>query len=233
MHSNFDFENFPFEAVLWDMDGTLINSEPLWIEQERLLMAELGAKWSESDALHCVGGPMSRVDAYMQSKLPADQQKGFKPLELTGILLQRMEERFAQGVDFAPGAQELLKEMTSHSIKLALVTASSRPLLNAALRSIGKEYFEATISDDDVSQSKPHPEGYRLAASRLGANVEKSLIIEDSITGMTAAIASGAYVLGIPHFTELPIGPQVIHLQTLDGMNLKALSENFASLVIN
>jgi len=61
--------NFPFEAVLWDMDGTLIDSEPLWIEQERELMASLGAAWSDADALHCVGGPMTRVDAFMRSKL--------------------------------------------------------------------------------------------------------------------------------------------------------------------
>jgi HAD superfamily hydrolase (TIGR01509 family) len=233
MPSNFRYEHFPFEAVLWDMDGTLINSEPLWIEQERLLMAHLGAEWSESDALHCVGGPMARVDAYMRSKLSPEQQRRFQPLELTGKLLKRMEERFSQGVDFAPGSQHLLNEMKSHSIKLALVTASSRPLLDAALKSIGTDYFEATISDNDVAQSKPHPEGYRLAASRLGVNIERSLIIEDSITGMTAAIASGAYVLGIPHFTELPSGPKVIHLQTLDGLNLSGLSKNFASLVHN
>ncbi len=213
------------------MDGTLINSEPLWIEQERALMAELSAVWSEEDALHCVGGPMTRVDAYMRSKLPIEKQNEFKPLELTNSLLERMELRFTQGVEFAPGSRELMMEMRDHSISLALVSASSRPLMDAALVSIGHEHFEVTISDNDVSQSKPHPEGYLLAAKKLQADIEHCLIIEDSVTGMTAAIESGAFVLGLPHFSDLPEGPKVIHMKSLAGVNLAALSASFSALI--
>jgi HAD superfamily hydrolase (TIGR01509 family) len=223
--------NFPFEAVLWDMDGTLINSEPLWIEQERELMESLGAAWSDADALHCVGGPMTRVDAFMRSKLSPAQQSEFLPLQITNTLLQRMETRFKQGVDFADGSQELMLEMRSNSIKLALVSASSRPLMDAALVSIGKEHFEVTISDNDVSQSKPNPEGYVLAAKKLSVNIECCLIIEDSITGMNAAISSGAYVLGLPHFSPLPEGAKVIHLPSLKGVTLKSLTRSFEALV--
>ena len=223
--------NFPFRAVLWDMDGTLINSEPLWIEQERAMMNEFGVTWSDEDALHCVGGPMARVDAFMRSKLPAVLQDRFKPLELTNSLLARMEERFARGIEFAPGAQRLMNQMRIHSIPLALVSASSRPLVNAALVSIGEENFTITISDNDVTHSKPHPEGYLLAAQKLSVAIENCLVIEDSITGITAAIDSGAYVLGLPHFSALPEGPKVIHIKSLEGVTLSTITDAFEALI--
>jgi len=94
--------NFPFDAVLWDMDGTLIDSEPLWIEQERQLMESIGAKWTSEDAIYCVGGPMARVDAYMRSKLPTAVLDKFPPLALTNQLLQRMEDRLSHDIPFTP-----------------------------------------------------------------------------------------------------------------------------------
>ena len=145
--------NFPFSAVLWDMDGTLINSEPLWIEQERSLMASLGVKWSNEDAIHCVGGPMTRVDEFMRSKLTDEQRRRFKPLDLTNQLLERMEKTLSCNVPFSDGADILLDQMREENIPLALVSASSRPLMNAALRSIGDDYFTVTVSDNDVSRS--------------------------------------------------------------------------------
>jgi HAD superfamily hydrolase (TIGR01509 family) len=223
--------NFPFKAVLWDMDGTLINSELLWIEQERAMMNELGAQWSDEDSLHCVGGPMARVDAYMRSKLSLENQDRFTPLELTNSLLARMERRLAQGVEFAPGAEKLMKEMRSYSIPLALVSASPRPLVDAALASIGAGNFNITVSDNDVAQSKPNPEGYLLAARKLSVAIESCLVIEDSITGTTAAIDSGAYVLGLPHFSALPEGPKVIHMKSLEGVTLSTITDAFTALI--
>jgi HAD superfamily hydrolase (TIGR01509 family) len=223
--------NFPFKAVLWDMDGTLINSELLWIEQERAMMNELAAQWSDEDSLHCVGGPMARVDAYMRSKLSLENQDRFTPLELTNSLLARMERRLAQGVEFAPGAEKLMKEMRSYSIPLALVSASPRPLVDAALASIGAGNFNITVSDNDVAQSKPNPEGYLLAARKLSVAIESCLVIEDSITGTTAAIDSGAYVLGLPHFSALPEGPKVIHMKSLEGVTLSTITDAFTALI--
>lgn len=223
--------NFPFSAVLWDMDGTLIDSEPIWIKQEHELMQSLGVVWSDADAIHCVGGPMTRVDAFMRSKLDEAQQKLFPPMALTEQLLLRMADQMNQGVDFAPGAQDLLKELKAMGIKQGLVSASSRTLVDAALNSIGPGYFEVTISDNDVVNSKPHPEGYLLAASKLGVEIEDCLILEDSITGTTAAINSGAYVVGIPHVAKLPTGPKVVHVDTLLGINVEILSERFTALV--
>ena len=103
--------NFPFSAVLWDMDGTLINSEPLWIEQERELMAQLGVTWSDEDAIHCVGGPMKRVDEFMRSKLTDEQRHVYKPFDLTNQLLERMERTLASQV---PRSEEHTSELQSH-----------------------------------------------------------------------------------------------------------------------
>lgn len=219
--------SFPFSAVLWDMDGTLIDSEPLWIEQERELMQSLGAIWTHEDAIHCIGGPMHRVDEYMRSKLPESHQSSFLPLELAGRLLERMELRLSQKVPFTAGSFELISEMKSSGLPLALVSASTRPLMDAALKSIGEDIFHVTISDSDVTQSKPHPEGYLKAADSLSVDIRKCLVIEDSITGMSAAIASGAYVLGLPHVADLPHGDKVVHRQTLEGLSLIGISELF------
>lgn len=225
--NSFEIETFPFAAVLWDMDGTLIDSEPIWINQERELMNSLGVAWSDADAIHCIGGPMTRVDAYMRSKLSAQQQVEFPAMRLTELLLQRMEIELPKGVAFAAGAQELLKDLKGYNLPMALVSASSRALVNAALGFIGSDYFQVTISNDEVIESKPNPEGYLKAAKALGVNIADCLILEDSITGVRAAIDSGAYVIGIPHVTDLPTGDKVAHVKSLQDLDLDSLSGLF------
>jgi len=214
---------FPFEAVLWDMDGTLIDSEPIWIEEEHRLMQSLGVTWSDEDAKHCLGGPVERVDAYMRSRVKGDHE----PLELAFLLIDRMIERLSMGVGFTLGAENLLRAMYGEQLPMALVSASTRKIMDAALKSIGNEFFAFTCSADDVVATKPDPEGYLRAADALGVNIERSLIIEDSVTGMRAAIDSGGYVLGLPHLTVLPEGEKVVHRQSLEGLDLNSLAGLF------
>lgn len=104
--------------------------------------------------------------------------------------------------------------------------------MDAALLSIGREFFQHTCSADDVSKTKPDPEGYINAAKRLEVRIENSLIIEDSNTGMSAAIASGAYVLGLPHLTQLPLGEKVVHRQGLEGLDLDGLASLFKGVLV-
>ena len=214
---------FPFEAVLWDMDGTLIDSEPIWIEEEFRLMRSLGVDWTDEDARHCLGGPMERVDAYMRARVNGSHQ----PLELSHLLIDRMIERLSEGVSFTAGAEDLLHEMHREGLPLALVSASTRKIMDAALNSIGSHFFAFTCSADDVTSSKPHPEGYLKAAEVLGVSIERTLIIEDSMTGMQAAIDSGGYVLGLPHLTDLPKGEKVVHRQDLKSLDLDSLAALF------
>lgn len=214
------------------MDGTLIDSEPIWIGEERKIMESLGATWSQEDALYCIGGPMERVDAYMRSKLPEDKQGEIEEYEITAILLDSMVERFRKEVPFAPGASQLISEMHQEAIPMALVTASTRAIMDGALTSIGKHFFKTTISDNDVERSKPDPQGYQLAASRVGVPIEDCLIIEDSITGATAAIASGAYLLGVTHSGPLPMGQKVCHVENLIDLELSGIVELFQPLLV-
>ena len=214
------------------MDGTLIDSEPIWIGEERKIMESRGATWSQEDALYCIGGPMERVDAYMRSKLPEDKQGEIEEYEITAILLDSMVERFRKEVPFAPGASQLISEMHQEAIPMALVTASTRAIMDGALTSIGKHFFKTTISDNDVERSKPDPQGYQLAASRVGVPIEDCLIIEDSITGATAAIASGAYLLGVTHSGPLPMGQKVCHVENLIDLELSGIVELFQPLLV-
>ncbi len=214
------------------MDGTLIDSEPIWIGEERKIMESLGATWSQEDALYCIGGPMERVDAYMRSKLPEDKQGEIEEYEITAILHDSMVERFRKEVPFAPGASQLISEMHKEAIPMALVTASTRAIMDGALTSIGKHFFKTTISDNDVERSKPDPQGYQLAASRVGVPIEDCLIIEDSITGAMAAIASGAYFLGVTHSGPLPMGQKVCHVENLIDLELSGIVELFQPLLV-
>lgn len=227
INSGLTEESFPFSAVLWDMDGTLIDSEPIWISQERELMNSLGVDWSHEDAIHCIGGPMTRVDAYMRKKLSPQLRELYPEMALTKLLLSRMELELAKGVAFAPGAEQLFNQFTQLGLPQALVSASSRPLVDAALDFIGRERFQVTISNDEVVESKPSPEGYLSAATQLGVDIENCLVLEDSVTGVTAGINSGAFVLAIPHVSNLPIAPKVVHKTTLESLNLADLVKLF------
>ena len=228
MLSNSGPNNFPFEAVLWDMDGTLLDSEPIWIEEEAKLMESLGVNWNEEDARICLGGPMHRVDLYMRNR----SGNRHKPLELSGLLIERMVARLNESVNFTPGAESLLNELHQMGIPMALVTASTREIVTAALSSIGSHYFLRTISANDVRETKPHPEGYLTASSHLNVSIKRSLIIEDSLTGMSAAIDSGAYVLGIPHFYDLPTGEKVRHVKSLERIDAQALTNLFQEIIL-
>ena len=219
--------DFPFEAVLWDMDGTLIDSEPLWIEEERRLMESLGVEWTDDDARYCLGGPMARVDHYMRERSGQEFESGV----LSSRLLTMVAERFAGPLPFAPGALELLEELQSIEVEMALVSASPRNLIDKAMTSFGENRFKVIISNNDVNKPKPDPEGYLLAAERLGVEIARTLIIEDSIPGIGAAQSSGAFVLGIAHFGELPQSPRTIQRLSLKGLSAAALGELFQPIL--
>lgn len=211
-----------FHTVLWDMDGTLIDSEPIWQEEELELARLNSIPWTQKDSENCLGGPISRVDLYMRERA----QGRFNEGEISQMLIARIAQRLSEGVDFAPGAEALIREMISLNLKLGLVTASARVIVEAALPSIGN-IFQTIISADDVLLPKPEPTGYILAAKNLGTPIEKCLIIEDSPNGMRAAIASGAFTLGLKHGKELPASPRTRFIDSLDGVTFDRICNLF------
>jgi HAD superfamily hydrolase (TIGR01509 family) len=192
-HSDF------YSAVFFDMDGLLVDSEPLWLISETQMMAEYGYQWLESDQAACLGGPLDRVGNYMSGLIGGKRDGNSLMIEI----IARMVEKFKDDLPFMPGAIELINDLRLHQIELTLVSASPRSLVDAVLANFEVNPFVRSISSNDVKVSKPDPEGYLLAATSGGHDISNSLVLEDSLTGVTAAKASGAWVLAVPHLVPI------------------------------
>ena len=211
-------------AVLFDMDGTLINSEPYWLIAERELMLRYGHVWTDEDQAYCIGGPLPKVGAYMSNLAGGAEDAQFFEEEL----IRLVGAQFLQGLEFMPGARELVENLASHTVPIALVSASPRLLVDAALELLPRGTFTTSVSSQDVKVSKPDPESYLLAAARLGIDITKSLVLEDSKTGITSGLASGAVVIGIPHIITYPPSPRLHIRRDLVGLGLQDLEQIYA-----
>lgn len=213
-----------YSAVFFDMDGLLVDSEPLWLISETQMMAEYGYQWLESDQAACLGGPLDRVGDYM-SGLIGGKRDG-NPLTLE--IIERMVEKFKGDLPFMPGAIELINDLRAHGIPLTLVSASPRSLVDAALSNFEENPFVRSISSNDVKVSKPDPEGYLLAAASGGHDISNSLVLEDSLTGVTAAKASGAWVLAVPHLVPIEKSGRVDVTDSLTNWSYEKLAIKYA-----
>jgi len=162
-------------------------------------MAEYGYQWLESDQAACLGGPLDRVGNYMSGLIGGKRDGNSLTLEI----IDRMVDKFKGDLPFMPGAIELINDLRLHQIELTLVSASPRSLVDAVLNNFEVNPFVRSISSNDVKVSKPDPEGYLLAATSGGHDISNSLVLEDSLTGVTAAKASGAWVLAVPHLVPI------------------------------
>ena len=194
-----------YSAVFFDMDGLLINSEPLWLESETEMMAAFDYQWLESDQAACLGGPLDRVGNYMSNLIGGKKDGHSLMLEI----IDRMVEKFKGDLPLMPGAIDLIDDLRTHDVELTLVSASPRSLVDAALANFEVNPFSRSISSNDVKVTKPDPEGYLLAASSGGHDISDCLIFEDSLTGVTAAKASGAWVMAVPHLVPITKGARV------------------------
>jgi HAD superfamily hydrolase (TIGR01509 family) len=203
-------------AILFDMDGTLIDSEPLWLKAEIEVMAEVGCHWDEQDQINCLGGPAERTERYMQ-----ERSQNIKPY---GYFINRLHEvmraRITNELDLIPNALSLLKECKDVGIKTALVTASSRDLMTIVLKRFPPGTFDVVVSGDDVEKSKPDPAPYLLAAKQLSVDILKCLVLEDSLTGVQSGLSSGAKVIGIPHLVQMSEHPNLRVISSLDEITL-------------
>ena len=188
-----------YSAVFFDMDGLLVNSEPLWLESETEMMAEFDYQWVESDQAACLGGPLDRVGDYMSGLIGGKRDGHSLMLEI----IERMVVKFKGDLPFMPGAVELINDLRARNVEITLVSASPRMLVDAALSNFEINPFARSISSNDVKVTKPDPEGYLLAAASGGHDISNCLVLEDSLTGVTAAKASGAWVLAVPHLVPI------------------------------
>ena len=213
-----------YSAVFFDMDGLLVDSEPLWLVSETQMMAEHGYQWLASDQAACLGGPLDRVGEYMSGLIGGKRDGHSLMLEI----IERMVEKFKGDLPFMPGAIELINDLRAHGVPLTLVSASPRSLVDAALSNFEENPFVRSISSGDVKVSKPDPEGYLLAAASGGHDISNSLVLEDSLTGVTAAKASGAWVLAVPHLVPIEKSGRVDVTDSLANWNYEKLALKYA-----
>lgn len=188
------------QAVLFDMDGLLVDSEPLWLEVETAIMARLGSPWGPADQAHLIGGSLPKSTDYMQRKATRPVAREVLAEWLTQGMAALIRER---GLRLMPGAARLLAGIEAAGIPFALVTSAEREIMAATLDSIGVR-FPATVCAADVTRKKPDPEPYLRAAALLGAEPGRCVALEDSPPGLAAAHAAGCAVIAVPSVPPPP-----------------------------
>jgi HAD superfamily hydrolase (TIGR01509 family) len=189
------------QAVLWDMDGTLVDTEPYWIESEFELVEAHGGTWSREHALNLVGNDLLVSGRYIREHGAVD----LEPSAIVEELLDRVVARVEAQVPWREGAVDLLADLRANGTRCALVTMSYRRFVDPILRRLPADTFEVVVTGDVVSRGKPHPEPYLTAAALLGVDPAATIAVEDSNTGARSAEAAGCTVLVVPnHVPVLP-----------------------------
>ncbi len=190
-------------AVLWDMDGTLVDTEPSWIAAEHALVGRHGGTWSDAHAHAIVGSDLLTAAAYIRRHGGVD----LLPEQIVDLLLDEVVAAVLRHVPWRPGARELLTELVTLGVPCALVTMSYRRLAGAVVDALPPGTFAALVTGDEVTRGKPHPEPYLAAAAALGVDPARCVAIEDSPPGVASAEAAGVPVLAVPHVVAIPPGP--------------------------
>lgn len=209
----------PPAAVLWDMDGTLIDTEPYWMAAERALVTGAGGTWTQDQAEALIGNALIDSAEIILSTTPVTGT----PEQIVDRLLTQVIADARRRLPWRPGARELLAELSAAGMPCALVTMSWKPLADVLVETLPAGTFAEVVTGDRVARGKPHPEPYLLAADRLGLAPEACLAIEDSDTGVRSAVAAGVPTLGVRNLVELPDLPGLYLRDTLEGICLADL----------
>jgi HAD superfamily hydrolase (TIGR01509 family) len=201
-------------AVLWDMDGTLVDTEPYWIAEERSLVEQHGGVWTDEHAHQLVGNDLMVSAEYILAHSPIL----LTPVEVVNELLSGVVARVAEHVPWRPGARELLASLVAQGVPCALVTMSWESLATAVVKNLPRGSFAAVITGDVVSHGKPHPEPYLAAARLLGADLGACIAIEDSPPGVASAVAAGIPTIAVPHRVPVPETIGAVQISTLAGL---------------
>ena len=189
-------------GVLWDMDGTLVNTEPRWIEGQKLLASEFDILWKDEDALSTVGRPMPVSAALLR-------ERGV-PLTVEQIIerqLAHVVASLADGIPWLPGAYDLLMALRDSGVPCALVTMAYRPVAERVAAGAPEGTFAAVVAGDDVTHGKPHPEPYLTGADRIGLDPVDCVAVEDTLNGTLSAEAAGCAMLTVRGVTPVPAAP--------------------------
>jgi HAD superfamily hydrolase (TIGR01509 family) len=206
-------------AVLWDMDGTLVDSEHYWLSSEQELASSVGAVWTEQDGLNMIGMSLYDSSRLIKQKLNLE----ISTHEIIDRLTSSVISKLDSSLPWRPGAEQLLRATKTAGIPTALVTMSMRRNAEAVVSRMGFDAFDLIIAGDEVEHGKPHPEPYLKAAEKLGVEIHDCIAFEDSISGLHSAEASGAIAIGIPNMVQIPERAGRILWPTLVGVSVTDL----------
>lgn len=212
------------KAVLWDFDGTLVDTEPVWKSCERAILADHGFPHLAEEWETPIG-----ISARVSAGMLAEAVGSDDAEALLADLHDRVAGFLRRGqLPYLPGARELLTELGQRGTPAAIVTASSGFIVDAA-RDRLPEHISFVITSDDVQQTKPHPEAYQLAMARLGVGPDEVVVLEDSAAGAQSALSAGAVVYAVP---SAPIEPHPrLHIgDTLVGVTWQRLTQVWQSV---
>lgn len=221
------------DAVLWDFDGTLLNSEVVWVQAEIDLFAEFGIEWTYDQGVEYCGS--SREVSSAAFGAWAAHQGRPLPISTTEFYdrLYRMVRDHLATVDplpWLPGAEVLVNELADRGIPQAIVSASPHDLIMAGVDRMRDNAFQVIIPGEEMPRGKPAPDGYLLAAERLRVDPARCVVVEDSVYGTAAGVAAGAAVVAVPCMHPLPPAEGQWHLPSLEGIDVTTLGEIMAQL---
>ncbi len=183
------------DAVIFDLDGVLLDSEPRWNEAKEALVREAGGHWRDDAAVTMMGMSSPEWSRYLRDVLAVPME----PDAINRDVVQRMREGYARDLPLLPGAVDAVQTLARHW-PLALASSSNREIIDLVVQRAGLgEAFGATVSSEEVRRGKPAPDVYLEAARRLGARPERSVAVEDSANGIRAAAAARMAVIAVPN----------------------------------
>ena len=202
------------------MDGLFLDSEPQWHLSQQELCARYSYAWDDDDQRICIGGPLSRVGDYISDICAHDMTGPQVAQELTEMMLVKLSTKAI----LMPGAFAAV-ERVRQVMPVALVSASPRILMDAALTTLPKNFFQFSISADDVTRTKPFPDPYLEAAKRMGVTTGSCVVFEDSLTGIASAKSAGCAVVAVPHYVDVALAPKVRVVTSLEEVSLEFLAQ--------
>lgn len=206
------------DAVLLDLDGTLVDTEPYWIESQHLLANRFGIEWTREDELALVGHSPNHSANVLQSRGVA-----LTSAEIIDVRLAHILSRLRQHVPWKPGAEEFLGKLRGSRLACALVTMSPRGMANAVMEKLPSTQFQVSVTGSDCINGKPHPEPYLRALALLGTDPNRAIAVEDSNPGVQSAESAGLRVLVVPGMVPVPSGATRTPVSSLADIDLNRL----------